>query len=113
MISRLRVSTLRKSRTREAATDFSFRPSELRTLRALKTPAGIQRYLDEIPYHLAGDPPGPRERCFAKKQLIASRGAAFAAAALRVLGFPPLIFDLEADNDTDHVIAVSNPSFAL
>jgi hypothetical protein len=25
---------------------------------------------------------------------------------LRVLGFPPLIFDLEADRDTDHVVAL-------
>jgi hypothetical protein len=33
-------------------------------------------------------------------------GAIFAAAALRVNGFPPLILDLEADKDTDHVIAV-------
>ena len=33
-------------------------------------------------------------------------GAIFATAALRVLGFPPLILDLEADQDTDHVIAV-------
>lgn len=30
----------------------------------------------------------------------------FAAAALRVLGFPPLVWDLEAVNDTDHVLAV-------
>ena len=28
------------------------------------------------------------------------------AAALRVLGFPPLVLDLEAEHDTDHVIAV-------
>jgi len=33
-------------------------------------------------------------------------GAIFAAAALRVLGFPPLLLDLEAVQDTDHVIAV-------
>jgi hypothetical protein len=33
-------------------------------------------------------------------------GAIFAAAALRVLGHPPLLLDLEADHDTDHVIAV-------
>jgi hypothetical protein len=33
-------------------------------------------------------------------------GAIFAAAALRVLGYPPLILDLEADQDTDHVIAI-------
>jgi hypothetical protein len=33
-------------------------------------------------------------------------GAIFAAAALRVLGFPPLLLDLEAVQDTDHVLAV-------
>ena len=33
-------------------------------------------------------------------------GAVFAASALRVLGFPPLLLDLEAVQDTDHVIAV-------
>ncbi len=33
-------------------------------------------------------------------------GAIFAAAAWRAIGHPPWIVDLEADNDTDHVIAV-------
>jgi hypothetical protein len=33
-------------------------------------------------------------------------GAVFAAAALSALGFPPLLVDLEAVQDTDHVIAV-------
>jgi hypothetical protein len=33
-------------------------------------------------------------------------GGIFAAAALRVIGFPPLIFDLEAEQDTDHVVAI-------
>ena len=37
---------------------------------------------------------------------IAWRAAIFAAAALRALGFPPLIIDFEAENDTDHVLAV-------
>jgi hypothetical protein len=32
--------------------------------------------------------------------------ALFGAAALRVNGYPPLIIDLEAEHDTDHVIAV-------
>jgi len=30
----------------------------------------------------------------------------FAAAALRENGFPPLVLDLEAEKDTDHVIAI-------
>jgi hypothetical protein len=39
---------------------FGFTPSELRKLRALKTPAGIQRFLDDLPYHLAGTAWSPR-----------------------------------------------------
>jgi len=31
----------------------SFTPAELRKLRSLKDPHGIQRYLDDMPYHLA------------------------------------------------------------
>ena len=30
----------------------------------------------------------------------------FAAAALRANGYPPLVIDLEAEHDTDHVVAV-------
>ena len=33
-------------------------------------------------------------------------GAIFAAAALRAIGYAPLIFDLEAEHDTDHVLAI-------
>src|SRR5690606_26443876 len=33
-------------------------------------------------------------------------GALFAATALRRLGLPPLVVDLRADRDDDHVIAV-------
>ena len=80
-------------------------PSELRALRAFKTPAGIQRFLDDVPYHLAGTAWSPR-KVLREKTAHCLEGATFAAAALRVLGFPPLILDLEADQDTDHVIAV-------
>jgi hypothetical protein len=82
-----------------------FSPSELRSLRALKSPVGIQRFLDDMPYHLAGTAWSPRI-VLQKKTAHCLEGAIFAAAALRVLGFPPLILDLEADQDTDHVIAV-------
>jgi len=82
-----------------------FTPAELRQLRALKTPAGIQRFLDAIPYHLAGTAWSPR-KVLREKTAHCLEGAIFAAAALRVLGFPPLLVDLEADQDTDHVLAV-------
>jgi hypothetical protein len=84
---------------------FGFTPFELRKLRALKTPLGIQRFLDDLPYHLAGTAWSPRT-VLREKTAHCLEGATFAAAALRVLGFPPLILDLEADHDTDHVLAV-------
>jgi len=82
-----------------------FTPAELGRLRSLKDPHGIQRFLDDQPYHLADTAWSPRvvlrensSHCF--------EGATFAAAALRVNGYPPLVIDLEAVHDTDHVIAV-------
>jgi len=104
-ISRPRASNAWKPGRGKTAENFGFSATELRALRALKTPAGIQRYLDDIPYHLAGTAWSPRI-VLREKTAHCLEGAVFAAAALRVLGFPPLIFDLEADNDTDHVIAI-------
>jgi len=82
-----------------------FTPKELRKLRALKTPAGVQRYLDELPYNLSITARSPRS-VLADNTASCLEGAIFAAAALRALGFAPLIFDLEADNDTYHVVAI-------
>lgn len=82
-----------------------FTPRELRTLRGLKTPRGIQLFLDAIPYHLAGTAWSPR-RVLQERTAHCLEGALFAAAALRVLGYPALILDMEADQDTDHVIAI-------
>ncbi len=82
-----------------------FTPRELRALRGLGDPAGIQRALDAMPYHLAGTAWSPR-RVLRERTAHCLEGAIFAAAALRVLGFPPLLLDLEAVQDTDHVIAV-------
>ena len=84
---------------------FGFTPAELRRLRALSTPAKIQRFLDEIPYHLAGTAWSPR-RVLRERTAHCLEGAIFAAAALRVNGYQPLLMDMEADKDTDHVIAV-------
>ena len=85
--------------------DFGFTPRELRALLALRSPVGIQRALDALPYHLAGTAWSPR-RVLRERTAHCLEGAIFAAAALRVLGFPPLLLDLEAVQDTDHVIAV-------
>jgi len=85
--------------------NFGFTSKELRKLRSLKNPYGIQKFLDAMPYHLADTAWSPRvvlhentSHCF--------EGATFAAAALRANGYPPLVFDLEAEADTDHVVAI-------
>jgi hypothetical protein len=83
----------------------TFTPAELRELRALKSPAGIQRFLDSMPYHLATTAWSPRV-VLRERTAHCLEGAIFAAAALRALGFPPLIWDLEADHDTDHVLSL-------
>jgi len=82
-----------------------FTPSELRKLRSLKEPYGIQKFMDTMPYHLATSAWSPR-KVLRERTIHCLEGAIFAAAALRVLGYRPLVVDLEADNDTDHVIAV-------
>src|SRR6201997_3989274 len=83
----------------------AFTPGELRKLRSLKHPHGIQSFLDSQPYHLADTAWSPR-RVLRENTSHCFEGALFAAAALRVNGYPPLLVDLEAEHDTDHVIAV-------
>lgn len=84
---------------------LGFTPKELRQLRSLKDPHGIQRFLDQMPYHLADTAWSPR-RVLREETSHCLEGAIFAAAALRANGFPPLVWDLEAKGDTDHVIAI-------
>ncbi len=71
----------------------------------MKTPRGIQLFLDRMPYHLATTSWSPR-RVLREGTSHCLEGATLAAAALRVLGYPALILDLEADRDVDHVMAV-------
>jgi len=65
----------------------------------------VQRFLDELPYNLRYTARSPKD-VLRRRTASCLEGGIFAAAALRVLGFPPLIFDLEAEQDTDHVIAI-------
>jgi hypothetical protein len=83
----------------------SFSPKELRKLRAMKDPYGIQKFLNDSLYHLADTAWSPR-RVLAEQTAHCLEGSIFAAAALRANGYPPLLLDLEAEHDTDHVIAV-------
>jgi hypothetical protein len=85
-----------------------FTPAERAIFRRLNTPARIQRFLDDLAYNK--EPGGVT--CRSPRRVMRDRtahcmeGALFGAAALRQLGYPPLLFDLEAVQDTDHVLAL-------
>ncbi len=74
-------------------------------LRALKTPEKIQNFLDALPYQYANTAWSPR-RALRERKGHCLEGALLAAAALRVNGQPPVLMDLEAVNDDDHVVAL-------
>jgi hypothetical protein len=84
---------------------FGLSPQDLRTLRTLKTPARIQKFIDALPYQYADTARSP-QRALRERKGHCLEGALLAAAALRVNGHPPLLMDLEAVRDDDHVIAL-------
>lgn len=84
---------------------YRLSPKELRTLRALNTPAKIQKFIDGLQYRYADTAGSPR-RVLRERKGHCLEGALLAAAALRVNGHPPLLMDLEAVRDDDHVIAL-------
>ena len=84
---------------------FGLSLKDLRTLRALNTPAKIQRFLDALTYQYADTAWSP-QRTLRERKGHCLEGALLAAAALRVNGHPPLLMDLEAVHDDDHVIAL-------
>lgn len=84
---------------------LGFTPEETRALLRLKDPYGIQRFLYQLPYHHAETAWSPR-LVLRNGTAHCLEGAIFAAAALRVNDYSPLIIDFEATRDTDHVLAV-------
>ncbi|MCU0460179.1 MAG: hypothetical protein MUE37_13940 [Bacteroidales bacterium] len=74
-------------------------------MKPLDSPVKIQEFLDSIPYNTTKRTLSP---LLVMKERMAHcmDGGMFAAAALRRLGYPPLIVDLTAENDDDHIIAV-------
>lgn len=90
---------------RDKRESFGLAPEDLRTLRALKTPALIQKFIDAVPYQYANTALSP-QRVLRERKGHCLEGALLAAAALRVNGRPPLLMDLESVHDDDHVVAV-------
>ena len=86
-------------------TFINWNKEELKFLKNMDSPVKIQDYLDSIPYNHGIDSKSPRY-VLQKGSAHCLEGAVLAAACLRNLGFRPLIVDLRAVNDDDHLIAV-------
>jgi hypothetical protein len=84
--------------------DAGWTAAERKIIGKLHSPYAIQQFLDGIEY--SADPfyRAPR-RVLRDRLAHCMDGAVFAAAALRGLGFPPLVVDLRAEHDDDHLLA--------
>ena len=96
-------------RPRSASRDYlGLNKGEFAVLRRLSTPQRIQDYLDGMSpnFELEG------ETCLSVREVLRQRrahcieGAMLAACALWVHGEPPLLLDLRAERDYDHVVAL-------
>jgi hypothetical protein len=88
--------------------DLGLTPAEFAVLRRLDTPQKIQDFVYRLDqnFEVGGD------TCATVRQVLHTRrahcieGAMLAACALWVHGEPPLLFDMRAVRDYDHVVAI-------
>ncbi|MCB0340403.1 MAG: hypothetical protein KDD53_12405 [Bdellovibrionales bacterium] len=73
--------------------------------RKLKTPEAIQLFLDDCAYNTDPVVRAPVDVAVVKKAHCMD-GALFAAAGLWKIGFQPIVMDLRAVHDDDHVLAI-------
>jgi hypothetical protein len=99
------TKTARRRAPQKPREMFGLSADDVRTLRALKTPPKIQQFIDDLTYQYADTAWSP-QRVLRERKGHCMEGALVAAAALRMQGHPPLLMDLEAVHDDDHVIAL-------
>ena len=102
-----RPGSLRAKR-RATIEDLGLTKAEFAVLRRLSTPEKIQKYLLEMQqnFELDGDSCATVRMVLRDKRAHCIEGALVAAAALWVHGEPPLLLDLRAKKDSDHVVAL-------
>ena len=93
-------------RVRKASSDFGLTRREAGFLSRLSPPWRIQKFLDGLDYDVAGAACRSPRRVLRERVVQCMDGALFAAAALRLQGHRPLLLDLEAVFDDDHVLAL-------
>ena len=86
----------------------TFTPAERAVFRRLRAPEKIQRFLDDLAYNKehGGETCRSPRRVLRDGTAHCMEGALFAAAALRMLGYPPLLLYLAAVHDDAHVLAI-------
>jgi hypothetical protein len=93
---------------RARPSDLALEPSEFRALERLRTPEKIQDFLSAMPANFERG----GETCLSVREVLRQRrahcieGAMLAACALWIHGEPPLLLDLKAERDYDHVVAL-------
>lgn len=85
--------------------DIKWNSGEKKFLEIFSNPWSVQEYLDSIDYNPDYECRSPRY-VMERKKAHCFEGALFASAVLDYLGYKPLIVDMKAWNDDDHVIAV-------
>jgi hypothetical protein len=93
---------------RATAQDLGLSKAEFAVLRRLTTPAKIQGFLFKLKqnFESKGDTCRTVRTVLREGSAHCIEGAMVAAAALWVHGEPPLLFDLRAVKDSDHVVAL-------
>jgi hypothetical protein len=88
----------------------AFTNRERRLIASLRTPAAVQRYLNELDYNSEPAPAGATLRSF---RGVVQHGSAhcleaalFAAVVLEQHGYPPLVLSFESIDELDHVLFV-------
>ena len=88
--------------------DLGLTPAEFAVLRRLDTPQKIQAFLYGLKqnFEVGGDTCRPVRHVLRHRAAHCIEGAMLAACALWVHGEPPLVMDMRAVRDFDHVVAV-------
>jgi hypothetical protein len=88
--------------------DLGLAPAEFRVLQRLDSPQKIQSFLNALPQNFEpeGDTVLSVREVLRQRRAHCIEGAMVAALALWAHGEPPLVLDLSAVNDYDHVVAL-------
>jgi hypothetical protein len=91
--------------SRRAGSMYPWLPSERRALRSLSSPEKIQTFIDQCTYNSSDELYAPND-VLRLRTAHCLEGALFAAAVFDSIGMPPLLLDLRAVRDDDHILAL-------